>query len=295
MVPGEGTFLSGQPSPARTTVNCPPPPGAKESAFGAKRVATPTCARAAPAERQMAPADSAGGMALPSSGWPPTVTAVPALLFGEGKVYRAGAGGPFPLLDGRGRGVDVFDVIDGLAAHHKLLYLVDLGALQGRQAQLDYLQELSRDVTLWVDAGVHTAEQAIDVLVAGAEKATLSASRLRGPEDLRRAWELSTSLLFEIEIWADSPLRAGRSWNAESPDQLARTARGLGPTEILLSFRGIPPDWALVRAVSEGGPTWVSADLSPSDSVNLLSHRAAGAIYPLRDELLEWIVPPDQA
>lgn len=221
------------------------------------------------------------------------VTAIPCLLLDRGKVLRATERGPVPAIDARGRAIELFDVIDGLSAQHRTLYLVDLAAIEGHDPQLDYIQEISRDVALWVDAGVRTAEQAIDVIVAGAQKATLSAARLWGPQELRRAWELSTNLIFELEIWDGQMTPVDPGWATDDPIALARAARSLGPTDLVLSFRGADPDWTLASSLSQAGPTWVSASLAPSDAPRIAACGAAGMIYPLGDELLRWAAEPN--
>jgi hypothetical protein len=219
---------------------------------------------------------------------------MPCLLLDRGKVYRAGPRGPVPIFDRRERPIDLFDVIDGLSAQHRMLYLVDLGALEGHDPQLDYIQEVSRDIGLWVDAGVRTAEQAIDVIVAGAQKATLSSARIRGPAELKRAWELSTNLVFEVEIWDGAMTPVDPRWETRDPPTLAAAARSLGPPEVILSFRGADPDWNLASTVSRGGPTWLAGSIAPADASKIAACGAAGAIYPLGDDLVRWADEADQ-
>jgi hypothetical protein len=175
-----------------------------------------------------------------------------------------------------------------------MLYLVDLGALEGHDPQLDYIQEVSRDIGLWVDAGVRTAEQAIDVIVAGAQKATLSSARIRGPAELKRAWELSTNLVFEVEIWDGAMTPVDPRWETRDPPTLAAAARSLGPPEVILSFRGADPDWNLASTVSRGGPTWLAGSIAPADASKIAACGAAGAIYPLGDDLVRWADEADQ-
>ena len=126
--------------------------------------------------------------------------------------------------DPRGRGVQIFDVVDSLAARFQRIYLVDLDGVEENEPQLDYLQEISRDVDIWLDAGARTADEAIDALVTGASRIVLTSATLIGPLELERAWSLSQELAFEIE------LRGGRV-NARSSDWSARIlpSRARGP------------------------------------------------------------------
>jgi len=106
---------------------------------------------------------------------------VPILLLRRGRVCRPGDDGPQPAAGPDGSPIDPFDVIDRLARDSKLLYLVDLDGIERGEPQLDYIQEFSRDLPLWVDGGVRTADQSIDILVAGAQRAVVSTGLLAGP------------------------------------------------------------------------------------------------------------------
>lgn len=216
------------------------------------------------------------------------LTSMPCILLDRGQILAPGPEGPVNVFDDRGRAIDLFDVIGGLAAQYPLAYLVDLGALAGHDPQLDYIQEASRDIRLWVDAGVRNADQAIDVIVAGAERATLSSARFRGPAELKRAWELSPNLIFEIEIWDGQMTAVDPRWETTDPKALSSTVRSLGPTDIILSFRGSGRDWSLASEVSRGGPTWLAGGIGPADALSISSSGATGAIYPLGDELVRW-------
>ena len=119
---------------------------------------------------------------------------MPCLLLRKGQVCVPGPDGPVPALSPEGAPFDPFDVVDRLTQEYSMLYVVDLDGLEHGDPQLDYLQEISRDVTLWVDGGVRTAEQAIDILISGARRAVLSSAVLHGPRQLKRAWRLSTEL-----------------------------------------------------------------------------------------------------
>ena len=221
--------------------------------------------------------------------WPNGILAMPSLLIRAGLVYRAGEGGPQVLRRQDGRSVELFDVIDGLAAAHSRVYLVDLSALEGRQPELDYIQEISRDVGLWVDAGTRSADHAVDILVAGAQKVVLSSSRFQGPGELAQAWELSTDLVFEIEIDGQTMTPVDPGWDVIDPASLAQEVRRVADIPIVLGFRSADPSWSLVRSVASVGPTWVAGDLTPRQSPEIASARAVGAIYPLGDELLRWV------
>lgn len=205
---------------------------------------------------------------------------VPCLLLRHGEVWLPGDDGPKPALSATGSKFDPFDVVERLTREYPLVYVVDLDGIQDGEPQLDYLQELSRDAALWIDGGVRTAEQAIDILVAGARRAVLSSATLTTPREVERAWRLSTELAFEIGLDRRG-LVAGPGWSNRDPFEVVRSVRAIGPDHAVVSPRDIPPDWNLVRRISEGGPTWVDGAFSLSESSHLAETGAAGGIFHL--------------
>jgi hypothetical protein len=181
--------------------------------------------------------------------------------------------------------VDVFDVLDALAPQYRSVYLVDLDGIERNVPQLEYIQEVSRDTTLWVDAGVRRADGAIDILVAGAERAVLSSSYLQGPRELKRAWKLSTDIVFEVELSDGVPAPSDPAWGAPDAISLATAARAAGPDTVILSPRGADPDWNLVTSVASHGPTWVDGTFVRGDVRRLIEANADGGIFHIEDVL----------
>ncbi len=214
---------------------------------------------------------------------------VPCLLLRKGQVCIPGPDGPVVAVSPEGPPFDPFDVVDRLARDYSMLYLVDLDGLEHGDPQLDYLQEISRDVTLWVDGGVRTAEQAIDILISGARRAVLSSAYLRGPHQLKRAWRLSTELVFEMEFESSGRLALSHpDWGTEDPFELARIVREVGPDHLIVSPREADPDWSLVARLAAGGPTWVDGSFNPQALPLLASAHAAGGIFHIDELLKHW-------
>jgi histidine biosynthesis protein len=188
----------------------------------------------------------------------------------------------------QGRPFDPFDVVDRLAKDYSMLYVVDLDGIEHQEPQLDYLQEISRDLSLWVDGGVRNADQAIDILVAGAHRAVLSSAYLHGPRQLRRAWRLSTELVFELEFEAGHLALADRSWETDDPLEVVRIVRETGPDHLIVSPRENDPDWSLVARIAAGGPTWVDGSFHPRDLPQLTAAHAAGGIFHIDELLTQW-------
>ncbi|MHB1434612.1 MAG: HisA/HisF-related TIM barrel protein [Thermoplasmata archaeon] len=210
---------------------------------------------------------------VPSSRSPtPEFALVPCLLLRAGQVMVPGERGPTVARTTEGKPIDPFDVVDRLPPKSQL-YVVDLDGVERGDPQVEYLQELARDLELWVDAGVRTADQSIDIFVAGATRVVLSSVQLHGPDELDRAWKLSPSILFEVE-WGDaglSPIHP--DWESQDVRGLVARVREVAPIDLILSPRDTSVDWALVRELSSGGTTYLDGSFDRSDAERL---RAAG-------------------
>lgn len=227
----------------------------------------------------------------PAHGSPSTALGpalVPCLLLKGGEVYLPADDGPTVARSRAGTPFDPFDVVDRLSETYPLVYLVDLDGVERGDPQLDYLQEIARDVAIWVDAGVRTAEQAIDVLVTGARRAVLSSAYLNGPRELRRAWRLSTELVFEVEVRGATLAPVHEGWGTTDPVELTRMARGVGTDHVVVSPRGTEPDWGMVRAIASGGPTWVDGSFRADEASLLRDAGASGGIFHVHDLLDHW-------
>jgi len=202
----------------------------------------------------------------------------------HGEVQLPTKDGPVPARRPDGEPYDPFDLVDRLVADYALIYLVDLDGVETGEPQLDLLQELARDAPLWVDGGVQVADQAIDILVTGAQRAVLSSATLHGLQELTRAWRLSSELVFEVEL-DGTGLAARAEWPADDPLELVRQVREVGVDHIVLSPREVDPSWELVRAVSRGGPTWVDGSFSVDEIDRVRQAGAQGGIFHI-DRLL---------
>ncbi len=217
---------------------------------------------------------------------PSSPSLLPCVLLRKGKVCLPSEEGPVDALSPSGTPYDPFDVVDRLVRSYPVIYVVDLDGIERGEPQLDYLQELAREATVWVDAGVRNADQAIDVLVAGAAKAVLSSATLEGPKEVRRAWRLSTDVAFELEIGRSGPRLRG-DWSATDAVSVVAQVRETGVSEIVLSPREIDVDWSLVRTIASSGPVWVNGSFVPADAARLSETGASGGIFHLDGLLRE--------
>jgi len=225
----------------------------------------------------------------PSSGRSRGPGLIPCLLLRKGQVCVPGPDGPVIIRAPSGRPFDPFEVADRLAENYSIVYVADLDGIERGDPQLDYLQEIAREVSLWVDGGVRTAEQAIDILITGARRAVLSSAYLRGPRQLKRAWRLSEELVVEMEIDPRGGLvLADPSWGTTDPIEFANLVRAAGPDHMIISPRETDPNWDLVARVAAGGPTWVDGSFQPRDVDALPIAHAAGGIFHIDDLLRHW-------
>ena len=231
---------------------------------------------------------------MPSAPSRSTPLLMPCLMLSHGRVMLPGEGGPKLARGPDGSPLDVFDVSERLVGEFGRLYVVDLDGIDRDRPELDFLQELSRDAEVWVDAGVRTADQAIDVLVTGAHRAVLSTGTIASDRSVGRAWKLSTDIAVEIEVRDGSVAAAVEAWRGGTVEDVSRKIRDLGPAELILSFREEPVDWNAVRGVAAGGPVWVDGTFERRQSERLGSSGAAGGIFHVT-ELLDSLPIAEQS
>jgi len=214
------------------------------------------------------PANSAGGPVL-----------VPYLYLDSGQIVQPSLELFEPVLDEDGKPVDPFEAADRLVAKFHRFCVVDLEGLRRNRPQLDYLQELSRSGEMWVDSGVRTADQMIDVLVTGARRAVLSTAYLLGPRELKRAWRLSPEVLFAVETEGPVVRSRGNDWDGQPASEAVTNARSVGVVDVILRSRSTPIDWSLVRQLAHQGPLWVGGDSSSGLKARLASAGATGGFF----------------
>lgn len=212
----------------------------------------------------------------------------------SGRVMLPSVNGATPARTPDGQLYDVLDVSDQLADRFGRIYVRDLDGLLHDQPQLDYLQEIARGAEVWVDAGVRTGEQAIDIVVAGAFRTVLSSRTLEHPAELEQAWKLSPEIAFEIEVESGRAVTRAREWAGRSPEELATEARRLGISDVVYSPAAPPIDWATVRSLAAPGALWVGGTFETEDLPQLKEAGATGGIFHIRDELEAATAEPPQ-
>jgi hypothetical protein len=204
---------------------------------------------------------------------------IPALLIRSGRVYSPGPDGPAEIHGSTGAPIDAFDAFDRLTPTYRRIYIADLNGIQRGEPQLDLWQELAREADLWIDGGVQTADQSIDILVSGARRAVLSTARLKGLRELKKAWALSQELAVEIEVQGGRVPYGDPDWKGHDAIEVAQQVRAIGPNIVILSPRGEDIDWGLVRQVSAAGTTYVDGSYPLGALSDLVGAGARGGIF----------------
>jgi histidine biosynthesis protein len=180
---------------------------------------------------------------------------------------------------------------DWLAARFPRLYLIDLDGIVRNRPQLDYIQEITRNAEVWVDAGCRTAEQAIDVLVAGARVVVLSSAYLDSPREVGRCWKLSTDIAVDLHIRA-GVLEGRGDWKGLAPAAASDYVRSVGTVPIILSYRDQEVDWGFTSTLARQSDVWLDGDFRRGDGPRLEKVGVRGGIFSASELLPEYESAP---
>jgi len=113
------------------------------------------------------------------------------------------------------------------------LYLADIDGLTRNKPQLDVAREVSEEIPTFYEGGVRFANNVIDMLITGADKAVVGTATLAGFDELRDAFKLSENITFKADIRdgivSFDPQIAGRAFL-----DLSRDVREIGITEMFV-------------------------------------------------------------
>ena len=129
---------------------------------------------------------------------------------------------PYLELEGRSlirrayaRG-EMSESVSKLSDKFKMIYVADLDGLNKNKPQLDVAREISEEMPTMYEGGVRQANNVIDMLITGAEKAVVGTATLLHFEDLRVAFKLSENITFKVDfrdgIVSFDPHTAGRAF-----------------------------------------------------------------------------------
>lgn len=120
-----------------------------------------------------------------------------------------------------------------LSDEFEKLYLVDLDGISRNKPQLDVAREVCEEIPTFYEGGVRFANNVIDMLITGADKAVIGTATLAGFNELRDAFKLSENITFKADIRdgivSFDPQIAGRAFL-----DLSRDVREIGITEMFV-------------------------------------------------------------
>ncbi|MGQ9588011.1 MAG: HisA/HisF-related TIM barrel protein, partial [Thermoplasmata archaeon] len=119
------------------------------------------------------------------------------------------------------------------------VYVADLDGISKNKPQLDVAQEICEEVLTLYEGGVRFAQNVIDMLITGAERAVIGTANLASIDELRKAFMLSENITFKVDyrdgIVSFDPNIAGRAFLA-----LSQEIRDIGVADIV-----VPEDLAV--------------------------------------------------
>lgn len=120
-----------------------------------------------------------------------------------------------------------------LSENFEKLYLVDLDGINRNKPQLDIAQKVCEEIPTFYEGGVRFANNVIDMLITGAERAVVGTATLSTFDELRGAFKLSENITFKVDyrdgIVSFDPQIAGRAFL-----DLSRDVREVGITDLFV-------------------------------------------------------------
>lgn len=116
-------------------------------------------------------------------------------------------------------------------------YLADLDAIAGNPPALGiYRTLIERGFTLWADAGIRTAAEAVPLAAAGVAVLVAGLETLTGPAalaELVQRWGVKR-VVFSLDLKGGKPLAASQAWNTDDPYDVACQAVQGGVRQLLV-------------------------------------------------------------
>ncbi len=178
-------------------------------------------------------------------------------------------------------------------------YLADLDAIQGGKPKGEVYRQLTADgFSLWIDAGLETADQvqAYDAVGDGEQTVVAGLETLRSPQELRRLIDRlgDHRVAFSLDLKSGQPLARSGAWHGQSPLQIARLAieagvrrlivldlaevgqsRGVGTLELCREIRAVDRGLKIVAGGGVRGPH----DLTALADVGCTAALVASALH----------------
>jgi phosphoribosylformimino-5-aminoimidazole carboxamide ribotide isomerase len=131
------------------------------------------------------------------------------------------------------------DVARAFREHFGLtrLYVADLDAIAGSQAALPIYTALQADgFSLWVDAGIRTAADAVPLQTAGVEGIIAGLETLSGPAALAELCQQvgKERVIFSLDLNAGEPLTSSAEWGNKEIWSIVQNATACGVQRLIV-------------------------------------------------------------
>ena len=114
---------------------------------------------------------------------------------------------PFINLEGRPsilsrshRRGELTKLAEDLAEEYDRVFVSDGDGITKNRPQLNLAREICEEIPVLYEGGVRFAQNVIDMLITGAERAVIGTSTLANLEELRGAFKLSENITFKVDI-----------------------------------------------------------------------------------------------
>lgn len=169
---------------------------------------------------------------------------------------------------------DADEIVEHLGDRHGAVLAIDLDGIDRAEVNYAAIQDLGDVAPLWVDAGIVTEEEAMDLIVAGADHVVVS-SRTLEPARLKdgllaRVVEIAENVVLGVHWEGGVRVSGGEiGWAEVTP--LAKAAREMGVAKAILfdldrARTSGSMNFTVVRDLVEAGLlTWVAGGTRSDD------------------------------
>jgi phosphoribosylformimino-5-aminoimidazole carboxamide ribonucleotide (ProFAR) isomerase len=123
--------------------------------------------------------------------------------------------------------------VSALSDEYEKLYLADLDGIHRNRPQLDIAREVCEEIPTYYEGGVRFANNVIDMLITGADKAVVGTSTLASLDELRGAFKLSEDITFKVDF-RDGIVSFDQHITGRAFLDLARDVREMGVSEMFV-------------------------------------------------------------
>lgn len=205
------------------------------------------------------------------------IQVLPRILILDKKAVYEGQN-EYTLMEG-----DTSEAVNRLIDDFGRALVVDLNGVQNNRPRLDFIREFEKR-PIWVDGGARVANDAIDLFIAGAEKVVLRTETLVSMNELRKAYELSDQLIFQVDLTDGRDIAGLREFTDRTPGGLIKDVAGIGLKSCLYVDKGgsIPSPSSIMYGLPDDFELYIGM-LHESDSARFKESVIKGVIVDAKE------------